>query len=91
MKKILAAGIAAGAVLISALPVFAAGSGEWDPPTQALESCNYAHGVFQYFSDPSVHGTPGQPPYFGDDLLGSARGGLTGENNSSYSEYCRTL
>lgn len=77
---------------VLAVPALAAGSGDWNPPAQALDSCNYAHGVFEYFSDPSVHFEPsnGQPPYFGDDVLGSAPGGLTGENNSSYSQYCRT-
>lgn len=94
IRKILA-GAAAGALMLgsTAVPAFAAGSGDWNPPTQALDSCNYAHGVFEYFSDPSVHFelSKGQPPYFGDDVLGSAPGGLTGENNSNYSEYCRTL
>lgn len=57
----------------------------WDPPT---DQCNAAHGAFQWFSDPSYHFGPGQPPYFGDSELGSARGGATGENNSSYSQSC---
>lgn len=94
IKKFLAgAALTAAAFGSMAVPAFAAGSGGWDPPTQALDSCNYAHGAFQYFSDPSVHfeSGNGQPPYFGDDELGSARGGATGENNSNYSEYCRNL
>ncbi len=53
-------------------------------------NCDSGHGAFTAFSDPSLHFIPGngQPPYFGDDVLGSARGGLTGEVNSSYSAYC---
>lgn len=94
VKKILA-GVGAATVMLSfmAVPVLAAGTGEWNPPPQSLGSCNYAHGVFQYFSDPSTHFVPnsGQPPYFGDDVLGSAPGGLTGQNNSNYSQYCRSL
>ena len=97
MNKIkkLAIGVSAAAIMFGSLAAgaFAAGSGDWNPPTQALGSCNYAHGVFEYFSDPSAHHTPsnGQPPYFGDEVLGSAPGGVTGENNSSYSLYCRDL
>lgn len=94
IKKFLI-GASASAIMLGALavPAFAAGSGEWNPPAQALDSCNYAHGVFEYFSDPTVHHVPsnGQPPYFGDGVLGSAPGGLTGENNANYSEYCRNL
>ena len=73
-----------------AVPAFAAGPG-YNPPPAVSDVCNAGHGAFAAFSDPSLHGTPGQPPYFGDDELGSARGGLTGENNSNWSEYCRNL
>ncbi len=53
-------------------------------------NCDSGHGVFTAFADPSLHFVPssGQPPYFVDNVLGSARGGATGENNSSYSAYC---
>ena len=66
---------------------FAAGSG-YNPPDQVTNVCDAGHGAFGAFSDPSVHFTAGQPPFFGDDVLGSARGGLTGLNNSSYSATC---
>lgn len=74
----------------AAIPAFAEGPG-YSPPPAVSNICNAGHGAFAAFSDPALHWTPGQPPYFGDDVLGSARGGVTGENNSSYSEYCRNL
>jgi hypothetical protein len=40
------------------------------------------HGAFGAFSEPDNHWTLGQPPYFGDNELGSARGGATGANNA---------
>ncbi len=91
MKKVLI-GVAAGAVMLGTMviPAFAAGDG-YNPPPAVLDVCNAGHGAFGAFSDPSFHGEYGQPPYFGDGVLGSARGGLTGENNSNYSAYCRTL
>ena len=52
------------------------------------------HGAFGAFSDPSAHGSPGtgqsngQPPYFGDDQLGSARAGETGAIQKAASEAC---
>lgn len=61
------------------------GGQSWEPPT---DQCNAGHGAFQWFADPSKHFTRGQPPYFGDNELGSARGGATGANNSGYSAYC---
>lgn len=73
-----------------AVPAFAAGPG-YNPPPAVADVCNSGHGAFAAFSDPALHWTPGQPPYFGDDELGSARRGVTGENNSGYSEYCRNL
>ncbi|MBI2420880.1 MAG: hypothetical protein HYV38_02240 [Candidatus Levybacteria bacterium] len=88
IKKIAFAGAAAGLFLSSAAGVFAAGPG-YSPPPAVSNVCNAGHGAFAAFSDPSLHGTPGQPPYFGDNELGSARGGATGENNSNYSESCR--
>lgn len=93
IKKFLA-GAAVSAVMLGvmAVPAFAAGNG-YNPPPAVSDVCNAGHGAFGAFSDPSLHGVPsnGQPPYFGDDVLGSARGGLTGENNSGYSEYCQSL
>lgn len=91
IKKFLI-GAAAGAAMLGSMviPAFAAGPG-YNPPPAVADVCNANHGAFAAFSDPSLHGTPGQPPYFGDDELGSARGGLTGENNSNWSEYCRNL
>jgi len=46
------------------------------------------HGAFGAFSDPSLHGTSGQPPYFGDNQLGSARAGETGAIQKAASEAC---
>jgi len=93
MKRFLI-GASAGAIMFSSLvsPTFAAGPG-YNPPPAVADVCNAGHGAFAAFSDPSLHFVPsnGQPPYFGDDVLGSARGGLTGENNSNYSEYCQSL
>lgn len=66
---------------------FAAGSG-YNPPPQVSNVCDAGHGAFGAFSDPSLHFSEGQPPYFGDDVLGSARDGLTGLTNSSYSATC---
>ncbi|HEY8635506.1 MAG TPA: hypothetical protein VIO34_11165 [Candidatus Dormibacteraeota bacterium] len=67
---------------------FAAGSG-YNPPPQVTNVCDAGHGAFGAFSDPSLHfNTEGQPPYFGDNVLGSAPDGLTGLNNSSYSATC---
>lgn len=68
------------AILALALATVASAAG----PT----NCNSGHGVFGAFSDPSLHFQLGQPPYFGDLVLGSAPGGLTGENNSNYSALC---
>ena len=64
----------------------------YNPPPQAQAVCDAGHGAFGAFSDPSLHFVPGngQPPYFGDDVLGSARGGVTGEVNSDYSAFCRS-
>lgn len=91
IKKVLA-GAAASAVLLGAMaiPAFAAGPG-YNPPPAVSDVCNAGHGAFAAFSDPSLHWTLGQPPYFGDSELGSARGGVTGENNSNYSQICRSL
>ena len=90
IKKALITGAITAAILASAVPAFAAGPG-YNPPPAVSDVCNAGHGAFAAFSDPSLHWTPYQPPYFGDDELGSARGGLTGENNSNYSQYCRSL
>ena len=89
IKKI-AIGLSAGAIILGAsvLPAFAAGPG-YNPPSAVDDVCNAGHGAFAAFSDPDQHWTSGQPPYFGDSELGSARGGLTGENNSNASEACR--
>lgn len=64
-----------------------------DVPTPNIPNCQAGHGAFTYFSDPSLHGIPGngQPPYFGDSVLGSAPGGVTGDNNADYSAYCNNL
>src|SRR3989338_6945167 len=97
MKKFLIGAAASAAILgVMAIPVFAAGPG-YNPPPAVDDVCNAGHGAFAAFSDPSLHGSPGdpssfgnhQPPYFGDDELGSARRGVTGENNSNASEACR--
>ncbi len=63
------------------------------PPT-AASVCDSGHGVFGAFS-PYKGGTgsndvPGQPPYFGDQTLGSATGGATGAVNSDYSASCNS-
>ncbi|MBI2591976.1 hypothetical protein HYW36_00660 [Candidatus Saccharibacteria bacterium] len=90
-KKIVIAVVAsAGMVAGMAVPALAAGPG-YSPPPAVADACNAGHGAFAAFSDPSQHWTPGQPPYFGDGELGSARGGATGANNSSYSQYCQSL
>ena len=99
IKKILVSSGAA-AIMFSSLAggAFAAGPG-YNPPPAVSDVCNAGHGAFAAFSDPSLHGSPGdetsfgnhQPPYFGDDELGSARGGTTGENNSNASAACRDL
>lgn len=91
IKKLLV-GSAAGAIMLAsvAIPAFAAGPG-YNPPPAVSDVCNSGHGAFAAFSDPALHWTTGQPPYFGDSELGSARGGVTGENNSNYSDYCRNL
>jgi len=91
-------GIVAGIMMIcgAAIPAIAAGNGYCVSSANGCEnsgannnSCA-AHGAFGAFSDPSQHGQPssGQPPYFGDDQLGSARGGATGDVNSGFSQTC---
>ena len=92
-KKVVIAAIASvGMVAGMAVPALAAGPG-YSPPPAVADVCNAGHGAFAAFSDPSQHGEPssGQPPYFGDDVLGSARGGATGANNSGYSLFCQGL
>jgi hypothetical protein len=86
-----------GATFGLALPfaAHAAGPGYFQPPT-AASVCDAGHGAFAAFSNPSLHGHPGdtnsefngQPPYFGDDQLGSARAGVTGAVQKAASEYC---
>ena len=78
-------GVLAG-LLLAVVPAFADGGGYCahgagcDKSAEKTE-CS-GHGAFGAFSEPDQHGTPGQPPYFGDGELGSARGGATGANNS---------
>lgn len=92
MKKFLLVAVVILAIAVLALPAFAdpstpldgpnpptdGGGRSWDPPT---DQPNAGHGAFQWFADPSLHFTYGQPPYFGDAELGSARYGATGEAN----------
>lgn len=87
MRKILAVCSVVGLFsFLGTLSVSAAG-------TPSPPNCQASHGTFTYFSDPSLHGIPGngQPPYFGDRVLGSAPGGVTGDNNADTSAYCNTL
>jgi hypothetical protein len=93
IKKYLISGTAAllgvGAV---AIPALAAGPG-YSPPPAVANICDASHGAFAAFSNPSLHGSPGnyvqyQPPYFGDPVLGSARAGVTGVTNSGASQTC---
>lgn len=93
MKKVIIGGLASLATVgVMAASALAAGPG-YNPPTAVSDVCNAGHGAFAAFSDPALHGDPssGQPPYFGDDVLGSARGGVTGANNSNYSQFCQNL
>lgn len=89
MKKFLA-GAAATAVMLSSFAgvAFASEIPENFPGDNGI-SCNAWHGAPGGFGPESPYST--LPPYFSDDVLGSARGGLTGENNSNYSEYCQSL
>ncbi len=87
IKKFLANAATAGLLLANAAGAFAAGPG-YNPPPAVLDVCNAGHGAFAAFSDPDSHWTPGQPPYFGDNELGSARAGVTGVNNSGFSASC---
>jgi hypothetical protein len=89
VKRVLAVGSLVG--LMSFLgPVTA--SAEYNPPPAVADVCDAGHGAFGAFS-PYAGGTPsnpvfGQPPYFGDTVLGSARGGATGQVNSDFSAFC---
>ena len=91
MKRFLVGlmGASVAAIGFGGMSAFAAGPG-YNPPPQAVAVCDAGHGAFGAFSDPSLHFTTGQPPYFGDDVLGSARAGLTGEVNSDASAACNT-
>jgi len=67
-------------------------SADYNPPPAVQAVCDAGHGAFGAFS-PYAGGTPsnpvtGQPPYFGDSVLGSARNGVTGAVNSNYSAFC---
>jgi hypothetical protein len=88
MKRFLVGFTAAAATLgFGGVSALADGPG-YSPPPQAAAVCDAGHGAFGAFSDPSLHFTLGQPPYFGDDVLGSARAGVTGQVNSDYSAFC---
>lgn len=90
MKRFLVGFTAAVATLgFGGVSALADGPG-YNPPPQAVAVCDAGHGAFGAFSDPSLHFVPGngQPPYFGDDVLGSARAGLTGQVNSDASAAC---
>jgi hypothetical protein len=80
---------AVAAIGFGGVSAFAAGNG-YNPPPQAQAVCDAGHGAFGAFSDPSLHFIPGngQPPYFGDNVLGSAPGGVTGDVNADYSASC---
>lgn len=86
-KKQFFVATAVGALLIAALSVVPVQASGPTPPAE----CNAGHGAYTAFSNPLLHFVTGigQPPYFGDDVLGSARKGLTGENNANYSEFCK--
>jgi len=88
-KKVLLSSVVLALLTALVLPIeaFAGGNGYCEESQQgcdkAFEQTECAgHGAFGAFSDPNRHGTPYQPPYFGDDELGSARRGATGDNNS---------
>ncbi|HEY3194645.1 MAG TPA: hypothetical protein VGK42_05370 [Candidatus Dormibacteraeota bacterium] len=89
MKKLLAVSSVVGLMsFFGAVTV----SADYNPPPAAQTVCDAGHGAFGAFS-PYAGGTPsnpvpGQPPYFGDNVLGSARNGVTGEVNSDYSASC---
>lgn len=91
MKRFLVGLVAAATATIGfgGVGVFAAGDGYSQPPA-AQSVCDAGHGAFGAFSDPSLHFTTGQPPYFGDSVLGSARAGATGEVNSDASVACNS-
>ena len=80
---------ATAAIGFGGVGALAAGDG-YNPPPQALANCDAMHGAFGAFSDPSLHFIPsnGQPPYFGDNVRGSARGGATGDVNADASASC---
>ena len=73
--------------LFAVTPVFADGGGYCANGNGCAKSAETTecsgHGAFGAFSEPDDHWTTGQPPYFGDGELGSARGGVTGANNSA--------
>lgn len=91
MSRFVLAVIGAGALLCATgLPALAAEGSVPDPGSIIPAACDAGHGAFTYFADPSLHFTSGQPPYFGDNVLGSARGGATGAVNSDYSASCNS-
>lgn len=89
MKRLIVLVAIVFAALSLTAVAFAAGSG-YNPPPQVATVCDAGHGAFGAFNDPALHFIPGngQPPYFGDSTLGSARGGVTGEVNSDFSAFC---
>ncbi len=88
MRKLLLAILGFGALFgLAATPAGAEGI---PPYPSTLPTCDAGHGAFTAFSDPSLHFTVGQPPYFGDTVLGSARGGATGDVNADYSASCNS-
>ena len=93
MKRFTIGFVTAGlsAFAFGGVTVYADGPG-YNPPPQAAAVCDAGHGAFGAFSIPSLHFVPssGQPPFFGDDVLGSARAGVTGEVNSSFSASCNS-